>query len=523
MITRIELVNFMSHAHTVIEPAAGLTVLVGPNNVGKSAVVAALQILCHNDNSTYVLRHGQKECSVKIQTDDGHTIEWRRRTSPSYVIDGCTFDRLRNSGSPDELHAALRLRKVDSGGDADFDVHFGSQKSPIFLLASSPANAARFFASSSDAIRLVAMQKRHKDKLSEAQREKTRLEEQSRHFNAELEVLEPIVGLERRLVQLERTSEELLQDDVSISAASKCEAELANQLAAETELAARAMSLASLTAPPALFPTAPLERTTRELTTATRDCDESKSIAGVLAELPAVPHLAPTDGLANLVARLEAAMLKELEADTRVSSLRTLGALPAMHNASGLQELIADIQNISKTIEHSRLQSDLLSQAAAPPAMPDTATLEGICRRLDLCRVSIEALESQLSSCESLTAPPDLAQEQPLRRLIEALSIISQSSNHHERSVAALKTVVLPPVPAATVNLAMHIERIEKTAVYMQSCRADFEAAAADLSTIATELRASAEGKMCPICGNPLDPERLVASAAAGLEGHGHA
>ena len=60
MITRIELTNFMSHSSTVIEPAPGLTVLTGPNNCGKSAVVAALQILCHNENSTYVLRHGEK-------------------------------------------------------------------------------------------------------------------------------------------------------------------------------------------------------------------------------------------------------------------------------------------------------------------------------------------------------------------------------------------------------------------------------------------------------------------------------
>src|SRR4051795_2817119 len=94
VLTRIELTNFMSHEHTVIEPAAGLTVLVGPNNCGKSAVVAALQILCHNDNSTYVLRHGEKECSVKVETDDGHIIEWRRKTSPSYRIDGDLFDRL---------------------------------------------------------------------------------------------------------------------------------------------------------------------------------------------------------------------------------------------------------------------------------------------------------------------------------------------------------------------------------------------------------------------------------------------
>jgi exonuclease SbcC len=162
MITRVELTNFMSHRHTVIEPAAGLTVLVGPNNVGKSAVVAALQILCHNENSTYVQRHGERDCSVRVHTDDGHVIEWRRKTAPSYIIDGQVFDRLKGNGLPDELCSALRLTKVDAGGDADFDVHFGTQKSPIFLLGNSAANAARFFASSSDAIRLVSIQKRHR-------------------------------------------------------------------------------------------------------------------------------------------------------------------------------------------------------------------------------------------------------------------------------------------------------------------------------------------------------------------------
>ena len=48
MIRSIELHNFMSHERTIIEPADGLTVLVGPNNCGKSAVVSALGILCEN-------------------------------------------------------------------------------------------------------------------------------------------------------------------------------------------------------------------------------------------------------------------------------------------------------------------------------------------------------------------------------------------------------------------------------------------------------------------------------------------
>ena len=118
MLKRIELTNFMSHRHTVLDLAPGLTVLVGPNNCGKSAVVAALQILCHNENSTYVLRHGEKECSIRVETDDGHVIEWRRKKTggPYYVIDGKPYDRLSAGGMPhEELNRVLRLPMVDAG------------------------------------------------------------------------------------------------------------------------------------------------------------------------------------------------------------------------------------------------------------------------------------------------------------------------------------------------------------------------------------------------------------------------
>jgi len=42
MIRRIILENYMAHVRTVIEPADGLTVLAGPNNCGKTAVVETL-------------------------------------------------------------------------------------------------------------------------------------------------------------------------------------------------------------------------------------------------------------------------------------------------------------------------------------------------------------------------------------------------------------------------------------------------------------------------------------------------
>ena len=96
MVRRIELVNFMSHRQTVIEPAAGLTVLVGPNNCGKSAVVSALQILCDNVRGDYIVRHGEDECRIMVETEEGHSIEWRRiKGTQSYCIDGEEVQRLQ--------------------------------------------------------------------------------------------------------------------------------------------------------------------------------------------------------------------------------------------------------------------------------------------------------------------------------------------------------------------------------------------------------------------------------------------
>ncbi len=307
MITHIELTNFMSHGHTVIEPAAGLTVLVGPNNCGKSAVVAALQILCSNENSTYVMRHGTRECSVRVQTDDGHTIEWRRKNAPSYIIDGKKFDRLRGSGLPDELHAALRLPKVEAGDDTDFDVHFGTQKSPIFLLGGSASNAARFFASSSDAIRLVEMQRRHKEKFGSAQREKNRLEVESKAVNAALGVLEPVVDLEKRLAAAGDDYNDVLRLANCILQAENSALALRNHAAIVRRHSAEVGTLRKLSRPPEIVPADAMQNLLAELLSAGRERANAESRTRALSKLPSPPELAPIGPMQDLIEAIIAA------------------------------------------------------------------------------------------------------------------------------------------------------------------------------------------------------------------------
>ena len=198
MIKRIVLENYMSHARTVIEPADGLTVLVGPNNCGKSAVVSALQTLCYNRVGDFMVRHGAKESSVTVETGDGHTLAWRRKGKVvSYVVDGREVYRLQRA-PPEDLHEHLRLPRVKSAdGSDEFDIHFGEQKAPIFLLNDPDSRAATFFASSSDAEKLLEMQRRHREQVAAAKADAKRLGKEIESIDQVLTFLAPVPDVAR--------------------------------------------------------------------------------------------------------------------------------------------------------------------------------------------------------------------------------------------------------------------------------------------------------------------------------------
>ncbi len=483
MITRIELTNFMSHEHTVIEPAAGLTVLIGPNNCGKSAIVAALQILCSNENSTYVMRHGAKECTVKVETDDGHAIEWRRKNSPSYTIDGQRFDRLRGSGLPDELHTALRLPKVEAGDDNDFDVHFGTQKSPIFLLGGSSANAARFFASSSDAIRLVEMQRRHREKLSHALREKTRLEVEAAKVNAALGTLEPVVDIEQRLVAARMAYDGFRQLSSWIEAAANTEIGLCIQFKKLEKHASQFDALSELRQPPTMVSIEPLEK---------------------------------------LIETKVAAERRLRSARSRAEALRPLPAPPTLHDPTVLDRVTAGIATFTRNHARSKAQSGALSQVCLPPPMAEVEPLRRHIERLSESGNEIEARSDMTALLHRLREPPRLADE---LSLAASLAAIKSASRQVVRWAAKARTVAgiatAPPV-ADSSALTDLIRRTEEIGKQVRDFESASKTAERNLDSAAADVRSYVEGRTCPICGSALDAGKVIACATVGLGGHNH-
>src|SRR5882724_9289113 len=118
MIRRIVLENYMAHVRTVIELAEGLTVLIGPNNCGKSAIIHALEMICYNsDAADFAIRHGAKMATVTVETEDAdgakHTLVWwRSKGTAGYSIDGRKIEGLGRS-IPEDLHDHLRMPKIE--------------------------------------------------------------------------------------------------------------------------------------------------------------------------------------------------------------------------------------------------------------------------------------------------------------------------------------------------------------------------------------------------------------------------
>jgi exonuclease SbcC len=516
LITRIELTNFMSHKSTVIEPAAGLTVLVGPNNCGKSAVAEALRTICGFSRGDYMVRHGESTASVTLTTSEGSTVKWtRKKDTVSWQVDGREIHR----DEPEDLHEKLRLPLVSTeGGRQEFSVHLADQKQPLFLLGMPASAPALFFAASSDARHLIAMRQAHKKRIQDLTAKRKGTVGELERVNQLLETLDPVPTLEARLAETETNHQRLL---AATTLANSLERDWETLVRARQEragLGALASALEPLQAPPSLEDSTPLGLLCETLATATQDQVSLGQKRSVLRPLAPPPALGPADDLERLIDEMTAV------GASRTYHLDTAGALddlpvpPPLPDPTPLQGTLRDLVEWNGQKRLAAEQVASLKELAPPPGLAPDEALAAVLAQLQSEAAEVSFLSQRASTLEAIAVPPVLTDPEPLQYAIGCLRESEWEAGLRRQQAGILDRLHGPPLPKDVEPLLKLLEDLWSAMSGLQSMSDEVGGLDEQEKLLRGEILAWLETNgSCPACGQVLNE---VVITSGGFHGH---
>ena len=134
MITRVEIENFQSHRHTVLDFVPGTNVIIGLSDSGKSSILRAiLWVLTNRPRGDSFRSTWGGDTRVALHLSDGTVVERIKGSGKNlYVLNG---EELKAFGAdpPEEVKKILAMD--------EFNIQM--QMDPPFLLSLSPGEAAR--------------------------------------------------------------------------------------------------------------------------------------------------------------------------------------------------------------------------------------------------------------------------------------------------------------------------------------------------------------------------------------------
>lgn len=212
MIESVEIWNFQSHKHTVLDFVPGTNVIIGLSDAGKSAVFRAIDWALSNRplGDAYRSEWGG-DTHVILRLSDGDVVErFRSASSNEYRVNGET---LKAFGS-DPPEAVLEVLRMDSA-------NIQAQGAPPFLLSASPGEAARMLnkAASLDEIDKTIANLRKS--LQETNRQLEYNTKQKEGLEEELKEYANLAYLEERVLELESIEDEYQERKSSTESLSK--------------------------------------------------------------------------------------------------------------------------------------------------------------------------------------------------------------------------------------------------------------------------------------------------------------
>lgn len=136
---RVRIIDFQS-LHDVDLELGRFTVIVGPSDVGKSAVIRAIHSAVVNRSGQDFIRSGTKESKVALVFEDG-VLAWLKGGSTTYKLGKKSFEKPGRT-VPQEVAEFLRLGDIQVG-EEKLNPNIHGQFQPPFLVTSSPGTRAR--------------------------------------------------------------------------------------------------------------------------------------------------------------------------------------------------------------------------------------------------------------------------------------------------------------------------------------------------------------------------------------------
>lgn len=132
MIERVSITNFQSLKQTEVELGV-LTVILGPNDLGKSAFFRAIRAAAEAQSGSNFITYGHSLTRVAFLVD-GHELVWEKGASVNrYILDGLSYEKVGRSVPPD-VSTLLGLDPVDFDKNLTLSLNFADQDDPPFLI-----------------------------------------------------------------------------------------------------------------------------------------------------------------------------------------------------------------------------------------------------------------------------------------------------------------------------------------------------------------------------------------------------
>ncbi len=511
MIKSLSLENFMSHRATRIDLAPGVTVITGPNNVGKSAVVEAVRSLVHNPSQKFSIRHGARQAVVRLELDSGEIIEWVRTDKTAYYRlfrpQESDPEEYRKIGLtvPKDIQTLLRLGRVETEG-GDIDIHIGNQREPIFLLNSPGSQAAGFFAASSEAEYLLRMRQALKRQVDYAKTNRKVLEGECRTQEEALRRYQPLDGLEPELNRAEQTYELICDRQKSLPALSGFIGNLADKEQSFSKQEQSAALLERLGPPPEPQEIAGLEALLRHWRQTAGKTEDAGARFQVLEPLSSHPSLKETASLAQLAGRLAetGGLLKQRRQER--ASLLDLAEPSALAPVGDLKNLTESLLGRDLALATNQSLAGIFQDIQEPPEIYDLLPLEQLFADLHSREELKNRARQRQETLAGLSVPADLAAVVDLIKLIADLSRLQTRKRRLEGLSGRLAVLAAVPEMAPLLDLETLIGQtasVIKEISRQQQQRDTLETALEQKRTEVAEL--IRETGLCPLCGSPMD------------------